>query len=41
MEEKHHKDKGHFFIKLPDDKTAENEKQLLDFVFEQWFGGRK
>ena len=24
--EKHHKDKGHFFIKLPDDITVENEK---------------
>ena len=33
MEEEHHKDKGHFFIKLPDDMTVENEKELLDFVF--------
>ena len=32
MEEEHHKDKGHFFIKLPDDTTVENEKELLDFV---------
>ena len=31
--EEHHKDKGHFFIKLPDDMTVENEKELLDFVF--------
>ena len=30
--EEHHKDKGHFFIKLPDDTTVENEKELLDFV---------
>ena len=33
MEKKNnHKDKGHFFIKLPDDMTVENEKELLDFV---------
>ena len=32
MEEEHHKDEGHFFIKLPDDTTVENEKELLDFV---------
>ena len=31
--EEHHKDKGHFFIKLPDDMTVENEKELLDYVF--------
>ena len=31
--EEHHKDKGHFFIKVPDDTTVENEKELLDFVF--------
>ena len=31
--EEHHKDKEHFFIKLPDDMTVENEKELLDFVF--------
>ena len=31
--EEHHKDKGQFFIKLPDDMTVENEKELLDFVF--------
>ena len=31
--EEHHKDKGHFLIKLPDDMTVENEKELLDFVF--------
>ena len=31
--EEHHKDKGHFLIKLPDDMTIENEKELLDFVF--------
>ena len=31
--EEHHKDKGHFFIKLPDDMTVENGKELLDFVF--------
>ena len=29
--EQHHKDKGHFFIKLPDDMTVENEKELLNF----------
>ena len=29
----HHKDKGHFFIKFPDDMSIENEKELLDFVF--------
>ena len=28
-----HKDKGNFFIKLPDDMTVENETELLDFVF--------
>ena len=27
--EEHHKDKGYFFIKLPDDMTVENEKELL------------
>ena len=32
MEEEHHNDKGHFFIKLPDDMTVENEKELLNFV---------
>ena len=26
-------EQGHFFIKLPDDMTVENEKELLDFVF--------
>ena len=31
--EEHHKDKGDFFIKLPDELTVENEKELLDFVF--------
>ena len=31
--EEHHKDKGHFFIKRPDDRTVENEKELLDFAF--------
>ena len=31
--EEHHKDKGHLFIKLPNDMTVENEKELLDFVF--------
>ena len=29
--EEHHKDKGHFFIKLPDDMAVENVKELLDF----------
>ena len=33
MEEEHHKDKGHFFIKFPDDTTVENETELQDFVF--------
>ena len=33
MEEEHHKDKGHFFIKLLDDTTVENEQEPLDFVF--------
>ena len=32
-EEEHHKDKGHSFIKLSDDMTVENEKELLYFVF--------
>ena len=31
--EEHHKDKEHFFIKLPDDMTEEIEKELMDFVF--------
>ena len=30
--EEHLKDKGHFFIKLPDDTTVGYEKELLDFV---------
>ncbi|GFR71399.1 hypothetical protein ElyMa_003812100 [Elysia marginata] len=28
-----HNEKGYFFIKLPDDITVTNEKELLDFVF--------
>ena len=32
--EEHHKDKGNFYIKLPDDMIVENEKGLLDFVLE-------
>ena len=31
--EEHQKDKGHFVIKLPDDMTVENGKEILDFVF--------
>ena len=31
MEEEHHKVKGYFFIKLPDDTTVENEKEIMDF----------
>ena len=31
--EEQHKDKGIFFIKLPDDMTVENETELLGFVF--------
>ena len=34
MGEDHHKDNRNVFIKLPDDTTVENEKELLDFVFE-------